>query len=254
MMDKMEEAKQKNKLTNTDFLDGYQIRICTEILNKEKFNNYIFFGGYEEAERKIIVFYQEKFKFIIEDKKYMNRLCAIRISLPNELYSAYNVSYTHLDVYKRQVHIDGLENLNTFVEFNDDKQFLVVIDTEGGRLSRLSLNDYSSESSGFKLFTYKNNETGNPETTSYGIIMLGEKLSDVVINTKTQGIEISNGKVDSRFIVGMQSIYEDTLNSVTFKVIEEGIEPVSYTHLKVLRYLQNVVINIMKTEKKYQKI
>ena len=29
MMDKMEEAKQKNKLTNTDFLDGYQIRICT---------------------------------------------------------------------------------------------------------------------------------------------------------------------------------------------------------------------------------
>ena len=92
------------------------------------------------------------------------------------------------------------------------------------------MNDYSSESSGFKLFTYKNNETGNPETTSYGIIMLGEKLSDVVINTKTQGIEISNGKVDSRFIVGMQSIYEDTLNSVTFKVIEEGIELGSYSH------------------------
>ena len=60
--------------------------------------------------------------------------------------------------------------------------------------------------------------------------MLGEKLSDVVINTKTQGIEISNGKVDSRFIVGMQSIYEDTLNSVTFKVIEEGIELGSYSH------------------------
>ena len=39
----------------------------------------------------------------------------------------------------KKVHIDGLENLNTFVEFNDDKQFLVVIDTEGGRLSRLSL-------------------------------------------------------------------------------------------------------------------
>ena len=68
MIDKMEEAKQKNKITNTDFLDGYQIRICTEILNKAKFNKYIFFGGYEEAERKIIVFYPDKFKFIIEDK------------------------------------------------------------------------------------------------------------------------------------------------------------------------------------------
>ena len=40
MIDKMEEAKQKNKITNTDFLDGYQIRICTEILNKAKFNKY----------------------------------------------------------------------------------------------------------------------------------------------------------------------------------------------------------------------
>ena len=130
----------------------------------------------------------------------------------------------------KKVHIDGLENLNTFVEFNDDKQFLVVIDTEGGRLDRVSLNDYSSESSEFKLFTYKNNETGNPETTSYGIIMSGQKLSDVVINTKTQGIEISNGKVDPRLIVGMQSIYEDTLNSVTFKVIEKDIELGSYSH------------------------
>ena len=75
MMDKMEEAKQKNKITNTDFLDGYQIRICTEILNKAKFNNYIFFGGYEEAERKIIVFYPDKFKFIIEDKKLCQEIC-----------------------------------------------------------------------------------------------------------------------------------------------------------------------------------
>ena len=89
MMDKMEEAKQKNKITNTDFLDGYQIRICTEILNKAKFNNYIFFGRYKEAKKKIIVFYPDKFKFIIENKKYMNKLCAIRISLPNELYGAY---------------------------------------------------------------------------------------------------------------------------------------------------------------------
>lgn len=130
----------------------------------------------------------------------------------------------------KKVHIDGLENLNTFVELNVDKQFLVVIDTEGGRLDRVSLNDYSSESSEFKLFTYKNNETGNPETTSYGIIMSGQKLSDVVINTNTQGIEISNGKVDPRLIVGMQSIYEDTLNSVTFKVIEKDIELGSYSH------------------------
>ena len=89
ILDKMEEARQKNKIVNTDFLDGYQARICAEILKKVKYENYIFFGGYEEAERKIIIFYPEKFKFIIEDKKYINTLCARNISLPNELYGTY---------------------------------------------------------------------------------------------------------------------------------------------------------------------
>lgn len=89
MLDKMEEAKQKNKIVNTDFLDGYQARICAETLKKVKCEDYIFFGGYEEAERKIIILYPEKFKFIIEDRKYTNKLCAIRITLPNDLYGEY---------------------------------------------------------------------------------------------------------------------------------------------------------------------
>ena len=87
MLDKMEEAKQKNKLTNTDFLDEYKMTICIEILKKIKFDKYILYGGYEEAERKIIIFYPEKFKFIIEEGKYTNKMCAIRIILPNELYN-----------------------------------------------------------------------------------------------------------------------------------------------------------------------
>ena len=89
MLDKMEESKKKNKITNTDFLDRYQIRICEETLKKLKFSNYIFYGGYNEAERRIILFYPEKLKFIIEDNKFTNKLCAIRIRLPNELYGAY---------------------------------------------------------------------------------------------------------------------------------------------------------------------
>lgn len=91
MLDKMEEAKQKNKLTNTDFLDEYKMTICIEILKKIKFDKYILYGGYEEAERKIIIFYPKKFKFIIEEGKYTNKMCAIRIILPNELYN----NYTH---------------------------------------------------------------------------------------------------------------------------------------------------------------
>ena len=90
MLDKLEEAKQRNKITNTDFLDGYKIKICEEILRKIKFEDYIFFGGYEEAERKIIIFYPEKLKFIIDNGEYFNKLSAIRIKLPNELYGEYS--------------------------------------------------------------------------------------------------------------------------------------------------------------------
>ena len=130
----------------------------------------------------------------------------------------------------KKIHIEGLENLNTFVEFNEDKQFLVVIDTEEGRVDRVSLNDYSSESSEFKLFTYKNSEKDNSDENSYEIVMSNKKVSEIVLDSKTQKVEVTNGKVDPRLIVGMQSIYEDTLNSVTFKVIEKDIELGSYSH------------------------
>lgn len=130
----------------------------------------------------------------------------------------------------KKIHIEGLENLNTFVEFNEDKQFLVVIDTEEGRVDRVSLNDYSSESSEFKLFTYKNSENDNSDENSYEIVMSNKKVSEIVLDSKTQKVEVTNGKVDPRLIVGMQSIYEDTLNSVTFKVIEKDIALGSYSH------------------------
>lgn len=101
MLDKVEETKQKNKITNTDFLDGYQMRICQDTLSKIKFENYISFGGYEEAERKILIFYPEKLKFIVNDavdenhnlivdnKTFSDKLCAIRIRVPNELQGKY---------------------------------------------------------------------------------------------------------------------------------------------------------------------
>lgn len=101
MLDKVEETKQKNKITNTDFLDEYQMKICHDVLNKIKYENYIPFGGYEGAERKILIFYPEKLKFIVNncvddnhiliknDKTFLDKLCAIRIRVPNELHGKY---------------------------------------------------------------------------------------------------------------------------------------------------------------------
>ena len=60
ILDKVEESKKKNKITNTDFLNEYEQVLTKELLQKIKFKNYIFYGGYENSERKVIIFYPEK--------------------------------------------------------------------------------------------------------------------------------------------------------------------------------------------------
>lgn len=95
VLDKIDETKRKNKITNTDFLDGYQVKICEESLKRIGFENYMLFGGYDEAERKILIFYPEKLRDILnleefwKNKSIADKLAVIRIRLPNELKGEY---------------------------------------------------------------------------------------------------------------------------------------------------------------------
>ena len=92
ILDKVDETTKKNKITNTDFLDEYKQVLVKELLQKIKFKNYIFYGGYKNAERKVIVFYPEKLEFIKDNKEKIckNILEIIKIKLPNELNGIYN--------------------------------------------------------------------------------------------------------------------------------------------------------------------
>lgn len=130
----------------------------------------------------------------------------------------------------KKIHINGLENLNTYVEFNEDKQFLMVIDSEKGKVGRVSLSDYSSKDPELNLFTYKNSDDYNPETTACSIVIENQKVSDIVINLKKQDVELTNGNADARLMIGMTSIYKDTLNSITFRTIENNIGFGTYSH------------------------
>ena len=87
ILDKVDETIKRNKITNTNFLDEYEQVLVKELLQKIKFKNYILYGGYENAERKVIVFYPEKLEFIEDNKEKIcnNILEIIKIKLPNEL-------------------------------------------------------------------------------------------------------------------------------------------------------------------------
>lgn len=90
VLDKIKFAQTRNKITNTDFLDIYQKNLAQKLLNNLKISNYIFYGGFEEAERTIAIFYSSKFDENIVQKNYNNIMCIIEIILPNELKGRYN--------------------------------------------------------------------------------------------------------------------------------------------------------------------
>ena len=90
VLDKIEFVKTRGKLEYTDFLDMYQISLVENFLKKIKFENYKLYGGYEEAERKVLIIYPEKYDEIMLEKNYSKILKAVRVTLPEEEKGKYS--------------------------------------------------------------------------------------------------------------------------------------------------------------------
>lgn len=123
LIDKITISKTRNKIQNSTFLTSYQKEIITRELRKQKINNYIFFGGYEEAEGKILVIYPEKLGLDIVNKNLKNIIKAIKIELPKELKS----KYTHRDYLgacmKTGLNRDRIGDIIV----HDDKAYIIVL-------------------------------------------------------------------------------------------------------------------------------
>lgn len=86
VLDKISFCESKNKLQVTDFLDLSKQEIIKKFLISQKQQNYIFFGGFEEAERKVIIFYPKKLSNLVKEGKinFGEWIKVVRIILPNE--------------------------------------------------------------------------------------------------------------------------------------------------------------------------
>lgn len=84
VIDKISFCETKNKIQVTDFLDLKKKQLVYNFLNSQKFSNYIFFGGFEETERVIVIFYPKKLEDIKQNINFNEYLKVIRITLPNE--------------------------------------------------------------------------------------------------------------------------------------------------------------------------
>ena len=89
VLDKIAFAETRNKIENTNFLSIYEISLVETFLKKIKYNNYCFWGGYELAERKILIIYPEKFNYNMIIKNYTKIMGIVRIELPLAKYGKY---------------------------------------------------------------------------------------------------------------------------------------------------------------------
>lgn len=89
ILDKITYCKTKNKIVYTDFLNIHEKNIVQKLLKENKDINYIFFGGYEDAEREILIIFPDKIDKTMLESNYNNILEIIQINLPEELCGTY---------------------------------------------------------------------------------------------------------------------------------------------------------------------
>lgn len=89
LIDKIRFCETKNKIQTTDFLDEKEQKLLENFLKSQKISNYFYAGGFEEAERKILLIYPEKLADIINNINLNEYINSIRIILPNEMKGEY---------------------------------------------------------------------------------------------------------------------------------------------------------------------
>lgn len=90
VLDKIDFSKTREKIEYTDFLDMYQVSLVKNFLRKIKFENEQLYGGYEDAERKILIIYPEKYDEKMLEKNYHKMVKIVRIQLPEEEQGKYS--------------------------------------------------------------------------------------------------------------------------------------------------------------------
>ena len=90
ILDKIKQSNSKNRFTNTDFLDLSEQSIATKVISMQKVENGLLYGGYEEAERKMLVVFPEKIsEYVNKESFYSQIMKIIRVEIPKEMIGIY---------------------------------------------------------------------------------------------------------------------------------------------------------------------
>lgn len=123
LQDKIKQCKNRNKIINTEFLNLHQKQLVQSKLNELKIKNYIFHGGFEEAENKTLIVYPEKLNEEIVINSINEIINAIKITLPNELIG----KYEHRDYLSSIMRLGlGRERIGDIIVY-DNEAYIIVL-------------------------------------------------------------------------------------------------------------------------------
>lgn len=88
LLDKIEISKKRNIISTTEFLDLYQKSIVEKVLKLVKCD-FVFFGGYNDASRQMLIIYPEKLTIDMVKENYKEYMEIIRIKLPKNNVGEY---------------------------------------------------------------------------------------------------------------------------------------------------------------------
>ena len=82
ILDKINFIEKRNKIENSNFLNLYQISLVENFLKKIRYNNWCLWGGYDNAERKVLILYPEKLTKEMVKKNFNKIMKIVRVILP----------------------------------------------------------------------------------------------------------------------------------------------------------------------------
>ena len=240
VIDKYEFSKTKNKITYTDFLNISEISIIKRILKEEKVSNFIIYGGKDETDRSILIFYPEKFSKEMVEKNYENIFNVIRIKLPN------NIKYEHREflsgIMKLGIKREKFGDI-LVTDFGADIISLVevakVLENDLKTLTRFKKSEITIEN--IKDLTYIENEFENLNII-VSSIRLDNFVAELANCSRTNASEIiSEGRVFINSIIEFKESKKINIGDLITvrgkgKFIFDGIEK----ETKSGRYLLNM--------------
>ena len=87
-MDKYKFVEARNRFQNTDFLNLSEQMSLDKFIKMRNINNYNYFGGYENAERKMLIFVPNDYEIDLNNI-YNQCMSILRIELPKEQFGEY---------------------------------------------------------------------------------------------------------------------------------------------------------------------